>query len=62
MNMAVDERDHASNTFLQWFINEQVEEEATATALVERLRMAGSNEAALLMLDGEMKGREGEEE
>lgn len=57
---AVKENDYAVQVFLQWFINEQVEEEATATAMVERLRMAGSNEAALLMLDSEMKGRQGE--
>lgn len=56
---AVQEADYATQVFLQWFINEQVEEEASATEMVERLTMAGDDRAALLMLDAEMKGRAG---
>lgn len=54
---AVAENDYATQVFLQWFIGEQVEEEASATAMVERLAMAGDDRAALLMLDAEMKAR-----
>lgn len=54
---ALAENDYPSQIFLQWFINEQVEEEANATAMVDRLAMAGDNKAALLMLDAEFKGR-----
>jgi ferritin len=49
--------DHASQAFLQAFISEQVEEERTATQMVETLRMAGDNKAALLMLDRELAQR-----
>lgn len=56
---AVQEGDYATQVFLQWFISEQVEEEASATEMVERLTMAGDDRAALLMLDAEMKGRAG---
>lgn len=52
------ENDYASQGFLQWFIDEQVEEEANASAMIDRLAMAGDNKAALLMLDTEMKSRE----
>jgi ferritin len=59
---AAQENDYATQVFLQWFINEQVEEEASATEMVDRLSMAGDDRAALLMLDAEMKGRSAEEE
>lgn len=52
--------DYATQIFLQWFITEQVEEEASAAEMVERLTMAGDDRAALLMLDAEMKGRSAE--
>jgi ferritin len=56
---AVKERDYATQTMLQWFIDEQVEEEKNATLLVERVKMAGDNRSALLMLDMEL-GKRGE--
>ena len=55
--LATKENDYATQVFLQWFISEQVEEEANATTMIERLRMAGDDSAALLMLDAEVKGR-----
>jgi ferritin len=54
---AAAENDYASQVFLQWFIDEQVEEEANASEMIDRLHMAGDNKAALLMLDTEMKSR-----
>ena len=55
---AVKEADFAAQAFLDWFVTEQVEEEANAQEIVDRLRLAGDSGAALLMLDAEMKGRE----
>jgi ferritin len=57
-SLAGQEADYATQSFLQWFINEQVEEEANATEMVDLLAMAGDNRAALLMLDNRVKGRE----
>ena len=54
---AGSEGDHAAQAFLQSFIQEQVEEEKTATQIVETLRMAGDNKAALLMIDRELAQR-----
>jgi len=51
-------QDHATQIFLEWFITEQVEEEKTATQLLETLRMAGDNKVALLMLDREVGARQ----
>jgi ferritin len=46
---------------MQWFVLEQVEEEASALKLVERLEMAGDDKAALLILDREVGQRTGTE-
>jgi ferritin len=55
---AAAENDYASQVFLQWFIEEQVEEESNAATMIDRLTMAGDNKAALLILDSEVKSRE----
>ncbi len=55
---AIAEQDHATQIFLQWFISEQVEEEKTASQILETLRMAGDNKVALLMLDRELGARQ----
>lgn len=49
--LASAENDYASQVMLQWFINEQVEEEKSAQTAIEQLRMAGQDASALLMLD-----------
>ncbi|HET9441106.1 MAG TPA: ferritin [Longimicrobiales bacterium] len=58
--LATKENDYATQVALQWFINEQVEEEATATKVVDRLKIAGNDGAALLLLDRELGSRQAE--
>lgn len=55
---AVKENDYATQTFLTWFITEQVEEEKNATLMLERFKQAGSNTASLLLLDGHFTKRD----
>lgn len=57
MNLAIKEKDHATENFLQWFVAEQVEEESNADRIVRSLKMIGDNTAALFMLDREMAQR-----
>ncbi len=57
MNLAIEEKDHATNIFLQWFVTEQVEEEEAAGAIVNRLRLAAGRGEALLSLDRELGQR-----
>jgi len=45
------ENDHATEFFLQWFVKEQVEEEASADAIVKRLSMVGESRNGLFMMD-----------
>jgi ferritin len=56
-DLALREKDFATLEFLMWFLQEQVEEERTVTDLVDRLRLAGDNAAALLRLDSEAQRR-----
>ena len=55
--LAVRENDYPTQAFLQWFVTEQVEEEKTATQIVETLKMIGDDKVALLMLDRELGAR-----
>jgi ferritin len=55
--LAMDERDFASRVFLDWFVQEQVEEEKTSGLLAEQLRMVGDDRPGLLMLDRDLGQR-----
>lgn len=57
VNLAMAERDHATNNFLQWFVSEQVEEEASADEVVQKLKLMGEAKGALFMLDQELGQR-----
>ena len=56
-DQALTEKDHASYNLLQWFVNEQVEEEATVGAIIAKLRMVGNDGYGLLMIDNELGER-----
>lgn len=57
-SLALELKDHATYTFLQWFIAEQVEEEESAGDLVHKFKMAGEHPAGLYQLDKELEGRQ----
>ncbi|MCP4685254.1 MAG: ferritin [bacterium] len=57
VTLAIKENDHASNNFLQWFVGEQVEEEATANGIVQQLKLIGKDAAATFHLDIELAKR-----
>jgi ferritin len=57
MDLATKEKDYAAKSFLQWYIDEQVEEEATADKIVSQLKMIGDNMHAIFMLDRELGQR-----
>jgi len=55
--LAKKENDPATETFLQWFVTEQVEEEATPTEILQKLKLAGDSGNGLLMIDSELGAR-----
>jgi ferritin len=57
VDLALAESDHATNALLQWFVTEQVEEEAAADAIVRQLKLAADAPAALFMIDRELGQR-----
>ncbi|MFH1652863.1 MAG: ferritin [Pseudomonadota bacterium] len=57
VTLARSENDHASDNFLQWYVKEQVEEEASADGVVQQLKLVGDNKGGLFMLDKELSTR-----
>lgn len=54
---ALEEKDFASTGFLQWFVDEQVEEEKNATDILNWLKMTGDKGQGLIMVDRHLAGR-----
>ena len=57
VNLANSVKDHATTVVLHWYVNEQVEEEATADTLFHQVKMLEDSPHGLLMLDRELAGR-----
>jgi len=57
VDLARAEKDHATDNFLQWYVAEQVEEEASADAIVSKLRLVEESRGGLFMVDKELKAR-----
>jgi len=57
VDLAIGEKDHATNIFLQWFVIEQIEEEGNDNDIIARLRLIGDDGNGLLMLDKELAAR-----
>lgn len=57
MDIAIRESDHATKSFLQWFVDEQVEEEANVEQILNNLKLIGGEGQGLLMMDREMQAR-----
>ena len=58
VDLAMAEKDHPTQSFLKWFVDEQVEEEAAPDEIVQRLKMLGDSPQPLYMLDRELGSRE----
>ncbi len=56
VDLALEEKDHATNNFLQWFVSEQVEEEDAANGVVQKLKLVG-DKGGMFMLDQELATR-----
>jgi ferritin len=57
VDQAISENDHATRGSLQWFVDEQVEEEASADAIVQQLKLMKGAPGGLFMLDKELGAR-----
>ncbi len=59
VKLAKEEEDYATENMLQWFVNEQVEEEATAQGYIDALKMIGDNGFGIYTLDKELGNSRG---
>ncbi len=57
MDLAIQESDHATRSLLNWFVDEQVEEEANMEAVLHKLRLIDGKGHGMLMLDNELAAR-----
>ena len=57
VDLAIKEKDHATQIFLQWFVTEQIEEEGNDNNIIAKLKFIGENGNGLLMLDKELLAR-----
>jgi ferritin len=58
VDLSMTEKDHATDTFLQWFVNEQVEEESSFDAVLQKLKLLGRDTGSgLFMIDAELAAR-----
>ncbi len=58
MDLALQERDHVAAALLQWFITEQIEEEASVRNIVDQMKMMGESKDSIFMLDRELNARQ----
>lgn len=54
VGLAIEEKDYATNLFLNWFVTEQVEEIATVTQIINKFNLIGDNKTSLFLLDREL--------
>ena len=57
VDLAIAERDHATNNFLQWFVSEQVEEEANVGEILDQIRLMEGSGHGMYMMDKELGSR-----
>jgi ferritin len=58
VEIALEEHDHATQIFLQWFVTEQVEEEESVGGVLQQLKLLGEAQGGLFMIDRELAKRQ----
>lgn len=55
VHIALEEKDYATHNFLQWYVAEQIEEEAQARTILDKINLIGDNKGGLYMFDNDIK-------
>lgn len=61
VHLALSEKDYATHNFLQWYVNEQMEEERVARTLNDKLEMIGDDRSGLYLFDRDILNYRGKE-
>ena len=60
VHIALEEKDYATHNFLQWYVSEQIEEEATARTILDKINLIGDDKGGLYLFDTDMKSFAGQ--
>lgn len=55
VDVALTEKDYATHNFLQWYVSEQIEEEASARVILDKIDLIGDDKGGLYLFDNDMK-------
>ncbi len=55
VHISLQERDYATHNFLQWYVAEQIEEEATARTILDKINLIGDDKGGLYLFDNDIK-------
>jgi len=61
VHLSLTEKDYATHNFLQWYVNEQIEEERTARTLNDKLELIGDDKSGLYLFDRDIMNYRGTE-
>jgi len=53
--LSMNEKDYTTGNFLQWYINEQIEEESTMHEILDKINLVGSDKAGMFHIDKELE-------
>ncbi|MCG2612030.1 ferritin [Flavobacterium sp. SM15] len=59
VHISLGEKDYATHNFLQWYVSEQIEEEATARTILDKINLIGDDKGGLYLFDNDMKNFSG---
>jgi len=55
VHISLQEKDYATNNFLQWYVSEQIEEEALARTILDKIRLIGDDKSGFYLFDNDIK-------
>ena len=59
VHVCLEERDYTTHNFMQWFLSEQIEEEATARSIMDRINLIGNDKGGLYLFDRDLENLTG---
>ena len=62
VHISLEEMDYATHNFLQWYVSEQIEEEATARTILDKIHLIGDDKGGLYLFDNDMKSFSGDKQ
>jgi len=55
VDITLNKKDYATHNFLQWYVSEQIEEEAQARTILDKINLIGNDKGGLYLFDNDIK-------